>query len=80
MTQQPTINRSVRGAVTLAQAAEIVTAEARVLPPPLLTAVVINGGGGGMEPTAPMMASLTAVAVDGGGGNGIVATTVNDNN
>ena len=29
-TQQPTINRSVGGAVTLAEAAAIVTAEARV--------------------------------------------------
>jgi hypothetical protein len=80
MTQQPTIDRSVRGAVTLAQAAAIVTAEARVPPPPLLTAVVVNGGGGGMEPMAPMAASLTAVAVDGSGSDGVVAAAVDDNN
>jgi hypothetical protein len=79
-TQQPFIDRSVRGAVTLAQAAAIVTAEARVPPPPLLTAVVVDGGGGGMEPTAPMAALLTAVAVDVGGSNGIVATAIDDNN
>ncbi len=66
--------------MTLAQAAAIVTAEARVLPPPLLTAVVINGGGGGMEPTVPMAALLMAVAIDGSGSNGVVATAVNDNN
>jgi hypothetical protein len=80
MTQQPTINRSVRGTVTLAQAAAIVTAEARVPPPLLLTAVVVDGGGGGMEPTALMAASLMAVAVDGCGGNGVVTPAVNDNN
>ena len=64
----------------MAQAAAIVTAEARVPLPSLLTVVVVNGGGGGMEPTAPMAALLTAVAVDGGGGNGVVATAVDDNN
>jgi hypothetical protein len=79
-TQQPTINRSVRGAVTLAEAAVIVMVEARVPPPPLLTAVVVNGGGGGMEPTAPMAAPLTAVAVDGVGSDGNVAATVDQNN
>ncbi len=79
-TQQPTIDRSVRGAVTLAQAAAIVMVEARVLPPPLSTAVVVDGGGSGMEPTAPMAALLTAVAVDGSGVNGVVAAAVDDNN
>ncbi len=79
-TQIPTINRSIRGAVTLAEAAAIVMAEARVLPPHLLITVVVNGGGGGMEPMALMEALLTAVAVDGDGGNGIVAATVDDNN
>jgi hypothetical protein len=79
-TQQPTIDRSVRGTVTLAEAAAIVMAEARVLLPPLLIAVVVDGGGGRMEPTAPMAALLMAVAVDGGGGNGVVAATVNYNN
>jgi hypothetical protein len=80
MTQQPTINRSFRGAVTLAEAALIVMVEARVLPPLLSTAVVVYRGGSGMEPTAPMAASLMAVAVDGGGGDGIVAATINNNN
>jgi hypothetical protein len=80
MTQQPTINRSVRGAVTLAQAAAIVMAEARVLPPRLLTAVVVDGGGSGMEPTVPMAVLLMAVAVDGSGGDGVVAAAINDNN
>jgi hypothetical protein len=61
--------------VTLAQAAAIVMAEARVLPPPLSTAVVVNRGSNGMEPTAPMAASLMAVVVDGSGGNGVVAKT-----
>jgi hypothetical protein len=79
-TQQPTIDRSVRGAVTLALAAAIVTAEAKVPRPTLLTAVVANRGGGGMEPMAPMAASLTAVAVDGGGGDGVVAAAIDDNN
>jgi hypothetical protein len=79
-TQQPTINRSLRGAVTLAQAAAIVTVEARVPPPPLLRAVVIDGGGSGMEPMAPMAVSLMAVAVDGSGGNGVVTAAVKDNN
>ncbi len=55
-TQQPTIDRSVRGAVTSAEAAAIVTAKARVTPPPLSTAVVVNGGGSGMDPTVPMAA------------------------
>ncbi len=63
-----------------AQAAAIVTAEARVPLPPLSTAVVVDGGSGGMEPTAPMAALLTAVAVDGSGGNGVVAAAVDDNN
>jgi hypothetical protein len=80
MTQQPTINRSIKGAVTSAEAAAIVTVEARVPLPPLSTEVVVDGGGGGMEPMAPMAASLTAVAVDGGGGDGIVAAAVNNNN
>ena len=80
MAQQPTIDRSIRGTVTLAEAPGIVMAEARVLPPPFSTAVVVNRGIGGMEPTAPMAALLTAEAVDGGGGNGIVATAVNNNN
>ncbi len=66
--------------MTSAEAAGIVTAEARVPPPPLSTEVVINGGRGGMELTAPMAASLMAVAVDGDGKNGIVAAAVNDNN
>ncbi len=64
----------------MAEAAGIVTAEARVLPPPLLTVVAVNGGGGGMEPTVPLAASLTAEAVDGGGGNGVVPTAAGDNN
>jgi hypothetical protein len=80
MTQQPTIDRSVTGAVTSAQAAAIVTVEARVPLPPLSTAVVVDRGGGGMEPTSPMAASLTAVAVDGGGGNSVVAAAIDDNN
>jgi hypothetical protein len=66
--------------VTLAQAAAIVTAEARVPPPPLSTAVVVDGGGGGIEPTAWMAALLIAVAVDGSVNNGVVATAINDNN
>ena len=56
-TQQPTIDRSVRGTVTLIEASAIVTSEARVPPPPLSTSVVADGGGGGMEPTAPMAVS-----------------------
>ena len=80
MTQQPTIDRSIRGAMTSAQAAAIVTAKARVLPPPFLTAVVVDGGSGGMEPMAPMATSLTAVAVDGGGGNGDVAAAIDNTN
>jgi hypothetical protein len=66
--------------VTLADAAAIVTAEARVPLPPLSTAFVVDRGGGGMEPTALMAASLTAVAVDGSGSDGNVAPTVDDNN
>jgi hypothetical protein len=80
-TQQPTIDRSIRGAVTLVEAPSIVLAEARVPPPPLTTAVVIDKGGGGIELTAPMAASLTtAEAVGGGGGDGVVAASTKDNN
>ena len=79
MAQQPTIDRSIRGTVTLAEAPGIVKAEARVLPPPFSTAVVVKRGNSGMEPTA-MAALLTAEAVDGGGGNGIDATAINNNN
>ena len=75
-TQQSTIDSSIRGAVTLADAAAIVRAEAWVPPPPLSTAVVVNGGGGG-KLMVPMAASLTAKAQsDGSGSNVVVAAAV----
>ena len=79
-TQQPTIDRSVRGAVTTTEAAVIVMAEASVPPPPFSTVVVVDKGNGRMELTAPMAVLLKAEAVDGGGGDGVVAVAVDNNN